>query len=130
MSHIYFIVVIFKTTFKGESVIRSTSFAFHLILVVADILTSPEPANPAGFSGIFDWIEKRLLALIVGAVWLDQIYYVEFVADVLANIAHLEVVPLCICRCPVIVFQYQIVGVFADAKSSSQVTRLEPTLEH
>ncbi len=54
MSHVYFIVVIFKTTFKGKGVIRTASFAFHLILVVANVLTSSVPANPTGFSGIFD----------------------------------------------------------------------------
>jgi len=67
--------------------------------------------------------------LIVRTIRLYEINYVEFVADVFLHVTDFKVVPLSVgCRA-VVILQNKVVSVLADAKSSSQVSRLEPTFE-
>ena len=130
MGHVNLVVVIFKCTFKRESVVRTATFALHCVLVVADILAISIPAYPTGLLCIFYGVNKWLLALIVRAVWLDQIYYVEFIPNVFADVAHFEVIPLCVTCCSVIVFQDQVVGVITATQSSSEISCFKPAFKN
>ena len=62
------------------------------------------------------------MALIIRAVWLDQIYYVELVADILANVGHFEVVPLGVTCRAIVVFEDQVVGVITAAEGPSKIS--------
>ena len=47
--------------------------------------------------------------MVVARVWLDQVYDVEFVFQVLSDIADLEVKPLGVSGCLMVVFEDQII---------------------
>ena len=98
-------------------------------MVVADVLAGAVPANATGSGRVLDGVEQRLLPLVVRTVWFDQIYYIEFVLDVLANVADLEVEPLGVVRRANVILEDQVVSVFAYAQGASQISRLETTLE-
>ena len=84
-------------------------------MVVADVLTCAVPANATWSGRVLDRVEQRLLPLVIRTVWFDQIYYIEFVPDVLANVADFEVEPLgVVCRANIIL-EDQVVSVFAYA---------------
>lgn len=95
--------------------VGASTFPLHCVLIVANVFTCPIPANTTGFGSVFNGVQKWLLALIIRAIRLYQIYYIEFVPNVFANVAHFEVVPLGIgCRAKVIL-KYQVVSVFSNA---------------
>ena len=115
MSQVYVIIIIFEGTLERERVVGATALTFHRVLVVANVFASTVPADTAWFTCILHRVKERLLPLIVRAVRLNQIDYVEFVADVFAYVAHFEVKPLCIgCR-SMVILQNQIVCVLANA---------------
>ena len=90
-------------------------------MIVANVLTVPVPADSSRFLGLLDGIEKRLLTLVVGALRLVEIYYVDSVSDVFANVCDFEVVPLSEIGCVVVVLENQIVLVVANGQDPSQV---------
>lgn len=115
MCHVNFVIIILEGALEGESVVGTSSFTLHCVLIVANVFTCTVPANATGFGRVFDGVKQGLLALIVGAVRLYQINYVEFVPDILAYVAHFEVVPLGVSCCAKVILQDQVVGVFSDA---------------
>ena len=130
MGHVDLVVIILERAFKGKSVVGTATFALHCVLVVADILAIAIPAYPTRLLCIFYGVNERLLALIVRAVRLDQIYYVEFIPDIFADVAHFEVIPLCVTCCTVIVFQDQVVCVITATQSSSQISCFKPAFKN
>ena len=98
-------------------------------MVVADVLAGVVPANATGSGRVLGGVEQRLLPLVIRTVWFDQIYYIEFVLDVLANVADLEVEPLGVVRRANVILEDQVVSVFAYAQGAPQISRLETTLE-
>ena len=98
-------------------------------MVVADVLAGAVPANATGSGRVLDGVEQRLLPLVIRTVWFDQIYYIEFVLDVLANVADLEVEPLGVVRRANVILEDQVISVFTYAQSTPQISRLETTLE-
>lgn len=122
MSHVHLVVIVFESHLKRERVVRTSAFPLHRVLVVADVFSGAVPANTSGFGGVLCGVEERLLTLVVRTVWLDQIYYVEFVPHVLPHVAHFEVVPLSVRRRPVVVLQYQVVCVVTNHEGSAQIS--------
>lgn len=51
------------------------------------------PANLTSLC-IFFAVHKRFLTMIVQAIWLNQVYDVEFVLLIFASVAYAEVIPL------------------------------------
>ena len=129
MSHKYLIIVILEGALKGESVVGASTFSLHCVLVVADILAVAIPAYSTWFCCFFDRIDERLLPLVIRAIGFYQIYYVEFVSNVLAYVVHFEVVPLRVACRAIIVLQYQIVGVITTAQCSPKISCLEPAFK-
>ena len=114
VSQVDLVIVILEGYLEGECMIVTTAFALHCVLIVADIFSWSIPSNAARLRSIFSRVYQWFLTLVVRAVWFDEIDYVEFVADVFLYIAYFEVVPLGVVCCADIVFQYQIISVFAD----------------
>ena len=122
MSHVDLVIVILKGDLESESVVGSATFAFHRVLIVADVLSIAVPADPTWLGSVLHRVNQRLLSLIIRAVWLDQIYYVELVADILANVGHFEVVPLGVTCRAIVVFEDQVVGVITAAEGPSKIS--------
>ena len=119
MGHVDLVVIVFESRLEWKCVIWTASFALHRVLVVANILTRTVPSNATGLGCVFHWVEQGLLTLVIRAVWLNQINYVEFVAHVFTHIADFEVVPLGVGGRAIVVLKNQIVRVLTYEESSS-----------
>jgi len=109
MCDVTLIIVMFKRHFKGESVVIATAFFLHGVLIVCYVLTVAVPAKPTSPIRILYRVKQRLLPLVVAGVWLHQINDIEFVLNVFAHVVDLEVKPLSVGRCLVIILQNQVV---------------------
>ena len=110
MSQVHLVIVVLESDFETQRIVRASTLTLHLVLVVADIVTGSVPANATRLSCILHRVKERLLALIVRTIWLDEINYVEFVADILANVCDFKVVPLSVCCRAIVIFQNQVVS--------------------
>ena len=68
--------------------------------------------------------------MVVHTVGFVQIYYVEFVSDVLADVHDFEVEPLSIDCGTIVVLQDQIVLIVSNRKNPPEVSRLKATLKY
>ena len=81
------------------------SFALHLVLVVTDVFAISIPSVPTDSISFLRRVQQRFLALVVAAVRLDKIYYVELVSHIFLCVEDLEIIPLSVGSCPMVVFQ-------------------------
>lgn len=119
MSDVDIVVLMFELHLESERVVEASPLPLHRVLIVANVLAFSVPADPAGPRSILARVEERLLALVVRAVGLYQVDYVEFVSCVFPHIGHLEVEPLCVVGRLEVVLQDQVVRVVAHVDGSS-----------
>lgn len=81
-----FIIVVLEADFKLQTVVVAPSFLFHRILVVRYIFSVAVPTVSPWFLCLFHAVKQWLLALIIGAVRLNQINDCKFVFSVLSHI--------------------------------------------
>jgi hypothetical protein len=120
MRNVNLIVIVLKGHLEGKGVVIAPAFFLHRVLIVGDIFAITVPTYTPGAVSIFNRINKWLLALVIAAIRFYQIDYVEFVANIFAYIGDLEVKPLGIVGCLVVVFENQVVVVrFAHLNDST-----------
>ncbi len=123
MCQINFIVVMLKHDLESQRVVRSAALLLKVVLVITYVVSISMPLV------VFRRIEKRLHPLIVRAVRLNQVNDVELIDNVLPSVPNVEVEPLGIVRCPIVILKDQIVFMVTDLNSSTQVSRFKSTLE-
>ena len=97
--------------------------------IVLDLMPSTMPAHASRFC-LFLAVDERLHSMVVEAVGLDQVDYVELVYLILSRIRNAEVEPLAELRgAPVIELQVQVVLKLAYLGRSVQITALEARLK-
>ena len=78
MSNISLILVVLELHLEAESVIEAAALALHAVLVVAYLVAVSHPAKVLPLCRVLG-VDKRLLSLVVGGIWLDEVYYIELV---------------------------------------------------
>ena len=78
MSNVSLVLVVLELHLEAESVIEAAALALHAVLVVAYLVTVSHPAKVLPLCRVLG-VDKRFLALVVGGVWLDEVYYIELV---------------------------------------------------
>lgn len=129
MSHVNFVLVVSESHFELQGVVISACFLFHLVFEVGNILSVAVPAN-VSLSSFIHWVKKRFLTLVVGTIRLHKVYYLKFVSNVFTHVWYLEVEPLRIRCCLVVVLQNQVVRVrLCHFNCSSKISPLKSTLK-
>ena len=86
------------------------------------LMTSPMPSNVSCLCLLLA-VDQRLHAMVIQAVWFDQIYYVEFVGLVFSSVGYTKVEPLTLLlRTSVIKFKLKIIFKFTDLCGSVKIT--------
>jgi len=64
MGQVGFIAIVLKFDLEGQSVIETSTLFLHAILVIADVVAFPHPADPLLIGRVFR-LNERLLTLVV-----------------------------------------------------------------
>ena len=129
------VVIVGEFDFKFQRIVVAAAFFLNLILFITHILSHPVPPTLlicfVGTSVSHQHtVHQRLHPLIIGALWLDQIYNIEFVSPSLARVAHREIIPLRVKIGAPVVVQNQIVFVFIHLDGPAQIPTFESTFKH
>lgn len=92
--NVHFIIVVFHSQLERQRVVRASSFFLHCILKVSDIVSFSVPTQSSWFACFFIWVHEWFLPLVIRAVRLDQVDYVEFVTLVFLGVGDFEIEPL------------------------------------
>jgi hypothetical protein len=111
MRYVDLVVIMLKAHLELERIIISASLLFHRILVIGYVVTVTVPTDTVGSARFSLRIKERPLALVITRVWFHKVDNCEFVLDVPSDVRDSKVEPLGVCRCVMVVLEYQIVAV-------------------
>ena len=72
------VVFVLKVALPRQGVVVARILPLHRVLVVADVVSAPDPAL-ARLLGCFHGVHQRPHAAVVQRVWLDQVDHIEAV---------------------------------------------------
>jgi hypothetical protein len=132
MRHVHLVVIILELNLERQRIVEASTFFLQGVLEVANVLAVAVPPDALAIVAVrhFLGVEQRLHALVVAALWLDQVHKVELISCELASVVYLEVKPLGVGRSIVVILEDQVVLILANFDSATQVAGFKTRFEY